>query len=175
MKIGIYAEKQTMQRKLFSYMFTLAAVLLLTLVAFLFLLGRFESTEQNTADTLSLQQEVFEREMKSYYNEIASKNERLSESAAYIAEKYFRENNITVSSLSNNASRIEYLEEKYMDLLRQELLKIDCSGAFIILNTSRNTQNQNSRAGVYIDGVNGGYYLPPHTNLAINNAKDGLA
>lgn len=38
-----------------------------------------------------------------------------------------------------------------MELLRCELLKIDCSGAFIILNTSRNTQNKNSRAGVYID------------------------
>lgn len=103
------------------------------------------------SDTLILQQEVFEREMKSYYNEIASKSERLSESATYVAEKYFSEENISFSALKNNASRIETLEGKYMELLRQELLKIDCSGAFIILNTSRNADNTDSRAGVYID------------------------
>ena len=41
-------------------------------------------------------------------------------------------------------------EDKYMELLRQELLKINSSGAFIILNTSRNTSNSDSRAGIYI-------------------------
>ena len=144
-------EKQTMQRKLFLYMFTLAAALLLTLVVFLFLFGRFESTKNKISDTLLFQQEVFEREMKSYYNEIASKSERLSENATYITEKYFRDESISFSSLKNNSGRIETLESKYMDLLRQELLKIDCSGAFIILNTSRNTSNSDSKAGVYID------------------------
>lgn len=143
-------EKQTMQRKLFLYMFTLAATLLGTLVAFLFLFGRFESTENKISDTLLFQQEVFEREMKSYYNEIASKSERLSENATYVTEKYFSDENISFSSLKNNRSRIETLEDQYMELLRQELLKIDCSGAFIILNTSRNTNSSASKAGVYI-------------------------
>ena len=144
-------EKQTMQRKLFLYMFTLAAALLCTLVAFLYLFGRFESTEDKISDTLLLQQEVFEHEMKSYYNEIASKGERLSENATAVTEKYFRDKNISFSSLENNAGYIESLEDKYMELLRQELLKIDCSGAFIILNTSRNTSNTDSKAGVYIE------------------------
>ena len=144
-------EKQTMQRKLFLYMFTLAAVLLCTLVVFLFLFGRFESTDDKISDTLLLQREVFEREMKSYYNEIASKTERLSENATYVTEKYFREESISFSALENNRSHIETLEDKYMELLRQELLKIDCSGAFVILNTSRNTKDKDSRAGVYID------------------------
>ena len=144
-------EKQTLRRKLFIYMFTLAAALLCTLVAFLFLFGRFESTENKISDTLLFQQEVFEREMTSYYNEIAVISERLSENASYVTEKYFLEENISFSTLKNNARYIETLEDKYMELLRQELLKIDCSGAFIILNTSRNTSNSDSRAGVYID------------------------
>ena len=144
-------EKQTMQRKLFLYMFTLAAVLLLTLVAFLFLFGRFESTENKISDTLLFQQEVFEREMKSYYNEVASKSERLSENVTYITGRYFSEENISFSALENNLTRIETLEDKYMELLRQELLKIDCSGAFVILNTSRNTAKTDSRSGVYIE------------------------
>lgn len=89
--------------------------------------------------------------MKSYYNEIAVVSERLSENATNVTEQYFRKENISFSALKNNQSRIETLEDKYMELLRQELLKIDCSGAFIILNTSRNTSNSNSKAGVYID------------------------
>ncbi len=98
-------EKQTMQRKLFFYLFTIAAALLLVLVAFLFLFERFESTENKT-DTLLFQREVLERAMTSYYNEIASKSERLSENATYVTEKYLRDGNITFSSLTNNASRI---------------------------------------------------------------------
>ena len=100
--VAFLREKQTMQRKLFLYMFTLAAVLLCILVAFLFLFGYFESTESKISDTLLLQQEVFEREMKSYYNEIASKSERLSENATYVTEKYFSEENISFSALENN-------------------------------------------------------------------------
>ena len=148
--VAFLREKQTMQRKLFLYMLTLAATLLGTLVAFLFLFGRFESTENEIYDTLLFQQEVFEREMKSYYNEIASQNERLSENATYVTEKYFSEENTSFSALENNQAGIEALEDKYMELLRQELLKSDCSGAFIILNTSRNTSNSDSKAGVYI-------------------------
>ncbi len=144
-------EKQTMRRKLFLYMFTLAAALLLTLVVFLFLFGRFESTDKKISDTLLLQQEVFEREMKSYYNEIAVFGERLSENATSVTEKYFREEGISFLSLKNNSDRIETLEGRYMELLRQELLKIDCSGAFIILDASRHTENKLSKAGVYID------------------------
>lgn len=50
--VAFLREKQTMQRKLFLYMLTLAATLLGTLVAFLFLFGRFESTENEIYDTL---------------------------------------------------------------------------------------------------------------------------
>lgn len=126
-------EKRTMQRKQFLYMFILAAALLLTLVAFLFLFWRFENTGDKIYDTLLFQQEVFGREMKSYYNEVASKSERLSENATYVTKKYLSEENISFSALENNRSRIETLEGKYMELLRQELLKIDCSGALLFL------------------------------------------
>ncbi len=144
-------DKQTMQRKLFLYMFALAAALIFTLVISLFLFGRFESTDNKISDTLTFQQEVFEREMTSYYNEIASKSERLSENATYVTENFLSSENISFSSLNNNAAGIQALEDKYMDLLRQELLKIDCSGAYIILNASRNTADADTRAGVYID------------------------
>ena len=61
-----------------------------------------------------------------------SQFERFSKdtNVTYVTEKYFSEENISFSALRNNQSRIETPEDKYMDLLRQELLKIDCSGAF---------------------------------------------
>lgn len=59
-----------MQKKLFGYMFILAIVLLLIFAAFLFLFGRFSTTEDKISDILSLQIEFFDREMTSYYNDI---------------------------------------------------------------------------------------------------------
>lgn len=57
--------------------------------------------------------------MKSYYNEIAVFSERLSENATSVTEKYFCEEGISFSSLKNNSDRIETLEGRYMELLRQ--------------------------------------------------------
>ena len=73
-----------MQKKLFGYMFILAIVLLLIFVAFLFLFGRFSTTEDKISDILSLQIEFFDREMTSYYNDITLRGAQLSEKAAQL-------------------------------------------------------------------------------------------
>ena len=88
MQISVRNKRQSMQKKLFGYMFILAIVLLLILAAFLFLFGRFSTTEDKISDILSLQIEFFDREMTSYYNDITLRGAQLSEKAAQLTEKY---------------------------------------------------------------------------------------
>lgn len=140
----------SLQRKLFGYMLILVTILICMLAVFLFLLGRFETTSKETAETLSMQAEVFDRDISSYYDTIIAKSVNLSEQAASSAEKYLKKNNITFDSLDNSVYHIENMESQFMDLLSQALLRSNCSGAFIMLNCSRTAADKNSKAGVYI-------------------------
>lgn len=143
-------KKQSMQKKLFGYMFILAIVLLLIFAAFLFLFGHFSTTEDKMSDILSLQLEFFDREMTSYYNDITLRGARLSEKAAQITEQYLNSENKDFGSIQNSSLHINALEERYIDLLKDELLKASCSGAFILLDASQ-TGASGSKAGVYLN------------------------
>lgn len=139
-----------MQKKLFGYMFILAAILLCLLAALLFLLGRFEGTAEATYNTLSLQAEVFDRDISTYFDSVIAKSISLSKSTAALTDSYMERNGIAFNSFDNSVYHIENIESEYMDLLSRELLRADCSGAFIMINTSRTASNENSKAGVYI-------------------------
>lgn len=150
MQISVISKKQTMQKKLFGYMFILAAVLLLILMTFLILFGHFSTTKDKVSDILSLQLEFFDREMTSYYNDITLRGAQLSEKATLLTEQYLAETNTDYGSVQNSSLHIKALEERYIDLLKNELLKASCSGAFILLNASqKNTSG--SKAGVYLN------------------------
>ena len=131
-------------------MFILAIVLLLIFAAFLFLFGRFSTTEDKISDILSLQIEFFDREMTSYYNDITLRGAQLSEKAAQLTEKYLNAENTDFGSVQNSSLHINALEERYIDLLKNELLKASCSGAFILINASQ-TGASGSKAGVYLN------------------------
>ena len=148
MRISLLEKKHTMRRKLFGYMFVLAAVLLIALFAGLFMFGHISGTDKKLADTLRLQMEVFDREMSAYYNELAVRSINLSENTSKLAEQYFAAENISFENLNGSAKHIEALEGGFTELLRQDLLKADCSGAYIMLNTSQNAGSD--KAGVYI-------------------------
>lgn len=143
-------EKHSLQRKLFCHMLILVAILLLFFVLFLFLFGGFTSAKKKIYDTLSLQAEVFDREMSSYYNSLAARSIYLSESITNLTESYRKNESISFSNTKGSVKHIECLEKGYMELLSEELLKTDCSGIYAVLDTSRTPQNENSKAGVYI-------------------------
>lgn len=143
-------KKQTMRRKLFLYMVILAAMLLFTLLVCLFSFGQITSTGEKYSDTLRLQTEVFEREITSYYNDIAVRCARLSENAAIQTEDYLKANGITFDDLKKSPQYIKSLESGYMELAKEYLLKTDCSGSYIVLNTTQGTSVETSKAGVYL-------------------------
>lgn len=150
MQISVMNKKQSMQKKLFGYMFILAIILLLIFAAFLLLFGRFSTIEDKMSDILSLQLEFFDREITSYYNDITLRGARLSEKAAQLTKQYLNSENTDFGSIQNSSLHINALEERYIDLLKDELLKASCSGAFILLNVSK-TGTNGSKAGVYLN------------------------
>ena len=131
--------------KLFGTMLVLAVLLSLLLVLLLFFCGQFSGTAEKYADTLRLQAEFFDREMTSLYNDLTLRTVRLSESAAWLTAKAGG-----AANAAADGGQLRALEAQYIDLLQTELLKANCSGAFILLNAAQQNGDAHSRAGVYL-------------------------
>lgn len=166
-------KKHTMRRKLFIYMAILSATLLIILTLSLFAIGSITSTDTKLANILRLQLEVFNRDIELYYDNISFQCTKFSESITSKTEEYLDANDLNFSDLENSTENIGRLESMYMRIVKENLLKSNCSGAFIILNTSRGKQGKNSRSCVYIKRNILGYEVKNKLLLYSGSAKEG--
>lgn len=154
MNISIKFKKQKTPifRKLFLYMFTLALIILSFLSSNLYFFGYFSSIKEKVSKDLSFQLSVFERQILKYYENLTIMGTSLSNDVSKITDNYLTENNIQFDDINDNMEHIKGLQNSVFDKLHQELLKTDCSGAFIIFNLTVNTTIENSqfsKTGLY--------------------------
>ena len=150
---GFTSKKRSMKRKLFAYMFILVALVLTLLFSGLLLLGQFTGAEQTTFEALDFQADVFYRQIESHIEGLAVMSIQLSVDTADAIEKYLSENHIGFSDINDSEINIAAVQEATFNILRQKLLEAKCSGAFIVLNATVNTDVDNaasSRSGLYL-------------------------
>ena len=146
-------KKQTMRRMLFGYMLVLVLVVFALIFTSLFMFGQYSTTKETLMGTLSLQMEVFEREITSHHENLAMRGVQLSKDSGLMLQSYFFRNGISFDKLKNSPSHLNALQSEFLDLLREELLQTECSGAFILLDTTVNTalkDSKTSKSGVYV-------------------------
>ncbi len=139
--------------RLFGSMLLLTAILMFALTSGLFLCGRFSSTKKQTAQTLSLQMEVFERDMASYWEKTTVLGIHLSREITGLTEDYLAEQGISFGQLTDSSLHIAGVQAAVIDTLCQSLRQSDCSGAFALFNTTVNSRiadSETSRSGLYI-------------------------
>lgn len=149
----ISTRKRTLKRKLFEYMCVLALLLCALLVAGFLLIGHFTGTKQRVAETLEFQTELFERQIDTYYDNLAVMSVQLSYNTTTILEKYLDENKIAFDDINGSETHVENLQENMIDSIRHKLWEADCTGAFVMLETQVNSNVQNadtSRTGIYL-------------------------
>ena len=152
-----YGTGWPLKRRLFSYMLLLVCLLLLVLVTGMFLLGQFNSTEQNTFDALDMQMEVFEKDILNHFDSIAAAGVNLSENMTVFLESYLQLHELSFADLTDNSERITELQSMMLEPLMQQLKQEDCSGVFVMLDTTINSTLPDadiSRAGMYLK-ING--------------------
>lgn len=150
-------KKQSMKHKLFGYMLVLAVILIVFFIAGLFLLGKVTSLKKETYNTLDFQEKVFEQQLRSYYNDLAVMGIQLSENSTYIIENYESQKGISFENFNGSKEYIDGIQPEMFDMLNHKMLETDCSGAFIILDTTVNTALNNadkSRTGIYLQKSN---------------------
>lgn len=146
-------KKQTLKRKLFAYMCILAGALLALLLAGMFLIGSFTGTGQRVSQMLEFQLEVFERQIDTYYDNLAVMSVQLSSDATTILEGYLSEHQLAFEDLNDSQEHIAGLQECLIDSLRHKLWEADCTGAFLMLDAQVNSAVENaefSRTGLYL-------------------------
>lgn len=127
-------KKTPMRRRLFLYMLVLAAIILAFLSSGFVLLGNYSTTKDRFARDLSFQSDVFERQIDKYYDDLTMMGASLSSDIGEITERYLASNGIEFNDINDSAEHIAGLQGAIFEKLHEELLKTDCSGAFVIFN-----------------------------------------
>ena len=145
--------RRSLRWRLFGSMLLLTAILMFALASGLFLFGRFSSAKKETAQTLALQMEVFERDMQSYWEKTAVLGIHLSRETTGLLEDYLAQQDIAFAQLTDSADHIAGLQEAVIAPLCQSLRQSECSGAFVLFNVTVNSHvdhAETSRSGLYI-------------------------
>ena len=165
----------SLKSKLFVYMFFLTLLLLAILLVGLIVFGRTTSTAEAFREALDIQMAVFEMDISAHFDQLAASAITLSEDMTAILEEYLQENDLSFSSLNDSKSDIADIQEEMLEPLRQKLLQANCSGVFVMLNSTVNTslpQSAFSRSGLYLQ-ING--YTPSNPDVMMYRGTADIA
>ncbi len=150
---ALSSKKQTLKRRLCAYLCVFALLLCALLTAGLFLVGNFTGAKQRIAETLAFQIELFERQIDTYYDNLAVMSVQLSNRITEILEGYLDANQIAFDDLNDSEDHIRNLQEQLIDAVRYKLWEADCTGTFVMLEAQVNSSVENadtSRTGIYL-------------------------
>lgn len=145
-------KKMSMWRKLLLYMLTLVLVVVVFVFVGVFFVGQFSTTTEKYANNLTFQNEFYTRQIEKYFDDLSMMSEMLASDSSAIIDEYLTENEIHMSALNDSQLYTEGAQKALFPKLKEELLKADASGAFIMLNATVNTgeaDSDKSRTGLY--------------------------
>ena len=137
-----------MHKRLAFYMITLAILLAATLVAGLFFFDQLKSPREGMVTSLNFRMEAFASDMESLWRNVSVMGVHLSEDMTDLIE----ERTADFSALRGDADAMEALQEAMLEPLCQYGRQVDCSGAFVLLNSSLG--GDGSCGGLYIQRSN---------------------
>ena len=150
--IDFKSKKTSMHRKLSFYMLTLVLVVVAFIGVGLFFVGQFSTTTEKYSNNITFQNEFYTRQIEKYFDDITMMSEMLATDSSAIIDDYLTGNGIDLRALDDSLLHTEGVQKALFPKLKEELLKADASGAFIILDATVNTGEANadkSRTGLY--------------------------
>ena len=140
-----------MQRRLFLYWSAMLLVVLSIFVVVLSAAGVFSALDKEIQQIVSVRQKTVVSDLSEQFDKMTAQGIAISEqSSALISDYLFTD---PVTSLNNNPGRIGELESQLYGYLVTSLQSTPCSGVYLILDATANTQApgaQSSRAGLYL-------------------------
>ena len=159
MQVSSYLKtaKRSMRHKLIGYMIVLAVLLIAALYAGLTLFGRLSSPQAEIKKTLDLQMDVFQNDMESLWRNVSIMSIHLSEDMTRLLEDTLLQNGISFDDLDGNVEATKAVEDAMLEPLSQYVRQADCSGAFVVLESSMSGEDTaDARSGLYVQRANAG-------------------
>ena len=149
--------KRSMRHKLIGYMIVLAVLLIAALYAGLTLFGRLSSPQAEIKKTLDLQMDVFQNDMESLWRNVSIMSIHLSEDMTRLLEDTLLQKGISFDDLDGNVDATKAVEDAMLEPLSQYVRQADCSGAFVVLESSMSGEDTaDARSGLYVQRANAG-------------------
>ena len=149
--------KRSMRHKLIGYMIVLAVLLIAALYAGLTLFGRLSSPQAEIKKTLDLQMDVFQNDMESLWRNVSIMSIHLSEDMTRLLEDTLLRKGISFDDLDGNVDATKAVEDAMLEPLSQYVRQADCSGAFVVLESSMSGEDTaDARSGLYVQRANAG-------------------
>lgn len=159
MQVSSYLKnaRRSMRHKLIGYMIVLAVLLVAALYAGLTLFGRLSSPKAEIKKALDLQMEIFQNDMESLWHNVSVMSILLSEDMTALLEDTLQQQGISFEELDGNAEATKAVEDAMLEPLSQYVRQADCSGAFVVLESSMSDgDTADARSGLYVQRANAG-------------------
>lgn len=145
--------KLKMRDSLFGYMMILTVVILTVIAVGMITLGTFAKPSDTFTNTLEFQMKVFKKDITSHHEELAMRGANLSANTSRILSYYLKSGGLDFEDLTDSPEHISQIQGMLLELLSDEILKTECSGIFIMLDTTVNSdlnKEGHSKAGLYV-------------------------
>lgn len=147
----------SMQRKLVLYWLCMVLAMFAGFMLVLSFAGVFSHSENKFEETLKLQQQNNVSAVSGQLDILKSGCVKLSEKTSHEVESVLTKHNISFNELNNSPALLEEIQEKLYNVLNTTMQIGHCSGAFVVIDATTNTEAENaetSRSSVYLRSAN---------------------
>ena len=149
---GLFA-LHSLSRRLSVFLLLLVCLLFASVLCLLLLFSSFSSSPDTLKKQLEAGADEYAFHIRRYFSDTAAQGIRLSQLVAAEVEKTLHAQGVTFDRTADNPALIELLEEQAYGILSTTLQIADCSGAFVVFDTTINTHlpdAQKSRSGIFL-------------------------
>lgn len=176
--IKLNSRSMAMRKRMLSYLVPLIFLLYLILFVILYFSGAFNTVESRTMQTLEAEASTTGSSLAEMLEDLAARGISLSKSLTEVIEECLEENGWQFSSLEDNYSAIDAVEIAAYDQLLWAIEVSDCSGAFMVLDTTVNTSveyAEYSRSGLYLKMQNVSISRPVSPDVKLFRGSNAVA
>lgn len=168
-----------MKTRLFIYIISLIFVLFGIVFLFLSLFGGISNADEKAGMLLSSRLESYSNDVVGSFRTLAGKGIQLSERISAALEQTMDNEEFSFEKTANCEVQINEMERNAYDIMLSSLQAADCSGVFMILDTTVNTELERSffsKSGLYLKMTNLNVSQPvnPEILLYRGSARVGL-
>lgn len=167
-----------MKRRLQFYLFSLVMLMLALVLLLLSLLGAFSTSDKQVSELLGAHLSGYASDVASHFQGVAAQGLRLSERLTSKLERFYSENDLTPQGLNDHVDHTTQLELALFDSLEAALQITDCSGTFILLPSTVNTDledAEHSRSCLYLKLANVNISNPASPEILLFRGASAVA